>query len=72
MGVQKFWMGTEPKACDVCHGPYAGTMIDGRMQEGMWACMCRQCHMALGVGVGLGKGQKYQQQPDGRWLKVEG
>jgi hypothetical protein len=52
---------------------YDGTMIDGRTKHGPWANMTEKSWLLQGCGrLGTGHGQKYKQQPDGRWLKVEG
>jgi len=46
---------------------------DGKTRMGPWAIMSPQAWRTYGVGrVGLGYGQKYQRQPDGCWLKIEG
>lgn len=49
-----------------------GTFIDGRTNLGPWAIMSPASFRRYGLGIGTGLGQKYQQQPDGRWLKIEG
>jgi hypothetical protein len=52
---------------------YDGTMIDGRTKDGPWANMTETSWRRHGCGLlGTGHGQKYEQQADGRWLKVEG
>lgn len=50
-----------------------GTIIDGKTVMGPWALMSPASWRAYGVGrLGTGLGQKYEKQPDGKWLKVEG
>ena len=40
--------------CEFCeHDAY----IDGKTSFGIWANMCKKCHLERGVGIGLGKGQ---------------
>lgn len=52
--------------------PIGDTIIDGRTTVGPWALMTPASHAKYGMGLGVGRGQKYVQQTDGRWLKVEG
>ena len=47
--------------------------IDGATRKGSWAIMTPKSWRQHGVrGFGIGRGQRYEKQPDGRWLKVEG
>ena len=46
--------------------------IDGKTRSGPWAIMAPGTFVFQGMGLGLGLGQRYQLQPDGQWLKVEG
>jgi hypothetical protein len=39
---------------------------------GQWANICQECFDAHVCRLGLGRGQKYEQQDDGKWLKVGG
>ena len=72
------WLGKVPESCDICHVDLipayteGGTFIDGATKFGRWAFMCPTCHNWHGVGLGTGRGQKYQRQPDGKWIKTEG
>lgn len=69
---KRYWMG-EVKDRDDFDAPINKVFIDGRTQMGPWAIMSRASYSRYGVGqFGPGFGQKYVQQPDGRWLKVEG
>lgn len=47
--------------CDVCKNAskmhFAPAHVDGKMQNGSWAYMCKECFKVHGVGVGLGYGQ---------------
>lgn len=68
-----------PMVCDVCHGPIAGSFVDGRTTMGPWANMCMTCHATHGVGLGMGKGQRYtftkgerHDNADAAWLKTAG
>jgi hypothetical protein len=67
-----YWMGTTPMQCDICQRPIDGTFIDGATSRGPWATMDPNCHEVFGRGLGTGRGQRYERQPDSRWLKVEG
>ncbi|RPH74004.1 hypothetical protein EHM76_04350 [bacterium] len=52
---------------------YKNVMIDGKTTRGPWANMTEESWKTYGIGLlGTGCGQKYEKQPDGRWLKVEG
>jgi hypothetical protein len=53
--------------------PYDGVMIDGKTQMGPWANMTLESWEKYGIGkLGLGYGQRYHQDPDGKWIKVQG
>jgi len=72
---KRYWMGTDPKACDICRKDFEDTFIDGATLRGPWANMCPACWdrgLGLGGACTEGRGQKYQKQADGRWLKIEG
>lgn len=74
MAKQTYWSGT-PK-CDFDNEHQLnGVMYDAKtIRGGQWACMCFGCWTAFAAytDLGTGKGQKYRQQDDGKWLKVEG
>lgn len=70
--MAKFWMGSTPEACDLCHQPFGNKMIDGKTRFGPWGNMCPSCYKKYGVGLGLGRGQEYERQKNGKWLKVAG
>lgn len=74
MSVPTEWLGSEPKACDICTKPIKDTFIDGATRMGPWGILCPSCHKSHGVGLGIGKGQKYVKQSSGpfagRWLKI--
>lgn len=49
--------------------------IDGKSNMGPWGIFSPSSwarHSGTGGKLGMGLGQRYQKQPDGRWLKVEG
>lgn len=60
--------------------PIIDEFIDGRTAYGPWAIMSPLSHTIHGARdryglpalLGTGTGQRYQRQPDGRFLKVEG
>jgi hypothetical protein len=66
-----YWIGTVPQVDDF-DVPITRTFIDGKTTQGPWATMTPASHKKHGVGLGTGKGQRYDKQPDGRWLKVKG
>ena len=68
--MSKFWAGSAPIECDVCRRPILVVFIDGATKSGPWANMDPACHQRIGVGLGIGKGQRYEMQPDGRWLNT--
>lgn len=53
------WMGSKPKACQICGLLLKEVFIDGRIKAGPWAIMCEDCHSKMGAGLGTGSGQKY-------------
>lgn len=70
-----YWLNPPPKSCHTCSKLIRGVFIDGRTKAGPWAFMCEACWrdgLGLGGALGLGRGQKYKEQLDGKWLKVEG
>ncbi len=72
MAEQVYWL-SPLGGFDDFDQPYRGVMIDGKTKMGPWACMTPESWAKHGVGrFGLGFGQKYIEQADGKWLKVEG
>lgn len=67
----KYWSGTV-KAKDDFGADITDEFVDGATIQGPWAIMSPRSHLHYGRGCGLGRGQRYVQQADGRWLKVEG
>jgi len=70
------WVSPIPTACDTCGTKLVDEFYDEKTSigGGRWGCICHQCH-TLGPGygkLGMGWGQKYEKQPDGRWVKTEG
>jgi len=70
--ANKYWLGDPGTQCQICNGEFGNTFIDGATRFGPWAIMCLRCSVLHGTGLGQGRGQKYQKQPDGKWLKVGG
>ena len=72
----RYWMGTTPLACDHCETAIVSQFHDARMSGGlwggMWGCFCDHCFASHGLRHGVGLGQRYTQQPNGRWLKTAG
>ena len=74
---KRYWRGSPPVQCDFAQRTSGKhdirtNFVDGRTLAGPWAIMCLACLKRYGVGVGSSIGQHYQQQEDGKWLKVEG
>ena len=73
MDKPKFWMGSVPEVCDLCHCPINDVFIDGRLRGcGSWACMCTTCHAENGCGLGTGCGQLYKLNEAGKYVKIKG
>jgi hypothetical protein len=69
---KKEWIGSAPKACDLCKKVIDNEFIDGVISSVMcWAIMCRKCHAEEGSGIGQGRGQVYQKEGN-RFVKVAG
>jgi hypothetical protein len=59
-----------PTHCGICNAPIRGAFIDGRTTAGPWATMCSTCHQAVGCGLGHAVGYRYEQRPDGTWVRA--
>lgn len=68
----KYWLGEPPDKCDIGSEPITTEFVDGATTYGPWGFMCLKCHKSFGKGLGTGRGQKYEKQPDGRWMKTGG
>jgi len=68
----RYWMGSNPTECDICHEPIGEEFVDGQTGFGPWANMCMMCFGAYGRGIGQGSGQHYRKQTDGRFKKIAG
>jgi len=68
----RYWLGTPPTRCDACGFTLARVFLDAATRRGRWGILCPGCHAEIGLGVGTGRGQRYERQPDGRWLKTAG
>jgi hypothetical protein len=67
-----FWLSPVGE-CDDFKDVIEDVIYDGRTTMGPWALMTPKSFRQHGLGrTGLGLAQKYEKQPDGRWLKVEG
>lgn len=71
MSTKVYWL-SAVNNCEICGTPHRDKMVDGKTRMGPWALMCLPCHANNGGRLGLGIGQKYQKQPNGRWLKIKG
>lgn len=72
MSTQVYWL-SPLNSVDDFGRRYKGVMYDAKTKYGPWANMTEESFNEHGCRMlGLGKGQKYEQQLDNRWLKVEG
>ena len=69
--AERFWRGSTPRTDDFGQ-VIEDVFVDGKTIMGPWATMAPASFAEFGVGLGVGRGQKYERQPDGRWLKTEG
>lgn len=67
---QIFWCGEVVK-CDLCKAAFDTVMYDSNTRYG-WGNVCQPCFKEHGRGLGIGLGQRYEKQPDGRWLLTGG
>jgi hypothetical protein len=68
-----YWQGASIENCDIESCDIVDKFFDARIQQGGWAILCEACFKKNTLGtLGLDLGQKYEKQPDGRWLKTEG
>lgn len=70
-----YWLGGNPERCDTCRVLIGKEFVDAVHVSGRWAVMCMTCHSNPLIGrgkMGPGFGQRFQLQPNGRYLKVEG
>jgi hypothetical protein len=72
-----YWCGDPPAQCDACRQQprVAEKFFDARTVRGPWAILCWPCHENPHIGLGklgTGFGQRYERQPDGRFLKTAG
>lgn len=73
-----YWTGDVGR-CQVCDTPFIYPnkdgivlMFDARLDNGYWANVCEPCFDDRGCGLGTGRGQRYEKQPNDRWLKTGG
>ena len=66
-----YWIGGDNDQCDVCQKEIDKTFFDAATRKG-WGILCPLCFSRDGFGLGTGRGQKYELQPDGKWLKTGG
>ena len=69
---EKYWSGHVGKSDDF-GDIIENVIIDGKTKFGPWGLMTLKSWKKYGVDrLGTGFGQKYEKQPDGKWLKIEG
>lgn len=72
--MSKYWMGSIPTKCDLCNEPITDRFYDVRLplQGGMWANVDSACFVGSHAKLGIGRGQRYDKQPDGKFLCTAG
>lgn len=67
-----YWL--SERVCDICHQPIVDDLYDAKTMMGPWGTLCQADYMKFRffTMLGTGFGQHYKQQPDGKFLKVEG
>ena len=72
MAKPVYWL-SRLNGCDLCSMDFpGGVMYDARV-HGAWGNVCQKCFDAdPRASLGLGRGQKYEKQPDGKWMKTDG
>lgn len=73
MAIQPlYWTADVPTYCEISMQQIIDCFVGGVTPMGSWGHMHPDTHSDFGCGFGLGRGQKYEKQPDGRWLKTKG
>ena len=73
MSDKIYWAGSNPTHCQINGTPLGDVMYDAMVPSfGQWGNIGEDAFKTHGCSLGTGRGQKYERQPDGRWLKVEG
>jgi hypothetical protein len=72
MSDRIYWIGSNPTHCQVNGTPLGDVMYDANVPGIGWGNIGHDAFVSYGCSLGLGRGQKYERQPDGRWLKVAG
>jgi len=67
-----YWCGHLAPTCQLSNESYNGVMYDANLPGIGWGNWNEATFKAHGGRLGTGLGQKYEQQSDGRWLKVAG
>jgi hypothetical protein len=69
--MKRYWHGDIPVRCETCDVPITTSFSDCATPHG-WANICNVCVTLQKCTYGIGRGQKYEKQPDGKWLKTKG
>lgn len=64
-----YWTGALEN-CQWSGEPFDGIMYDAHLPRIGWGNWNHRTFTIMGGRLGLGQGQRYEQQPDGRWLMV--
>lgn len=68
-----YWRGSPVRRCEMGSEPLDKMFYDARIPSlGMWGKICHTCFTHWSCELGTGKGQRYECQPDHRWLKTGG
>ena len=72
MAIPTYWTGPLEDRCQISGRKLDGVMYDAKIPGGGWANVAHQTFVNLGCSLGVGYGQKFEKQPDGRWLCTAG
>lgn len=65
------WLGSTQ--CGFCKEQIKGMLFDAKTVYGCWATMCSVCYTEYSVQkLGTGYGQKYKENSNNEFIKVEG
>lgn len=72
MPLPTYWTGDVPKGCQMTGRKFDGVMYDARLPGGSWGLICQATFDDYNLSLGVGRGQKFELQPNGKWLCTAG